>query len=107
MGKDEKLIDPQIGGLDTNTQAVNLVREKVAILNQYLRDRPAYDDPLTSQRYRTWKHRFLIQMGICYGHLQAFQAFGFIPLPQFMLLKTEIMAFTSRLAEPVEMGSDR
>lgn len=100
----DELIKP-IPSLDTHTQAINLVREQVAKLRQYLEDRPADQDPLTSQVYRTWKHRFCIQLGICYGHLQALNAFGFIPIEQFMRLKVEIMGFTLRLAEPVDMGT--
>lgn len=103
---DDELIHP-ILGLDTFEHAINLVREQVAKLKLMLLDRPADQDPLTSGTYRTWKHRFLIQLGIAYGHLQALNAFGFIAIPQFQLLKTEIMGMTLRLAEPVEMGSDR
>lgn len=100
------ILDPAVvPNLQNEDQAANYVRERIQKVKEAISLMPPPPtDPLTSQLYLSWHRKTMIIYGQAIGALQALQAFSQIGIPQFQVLKKELLASLSSTMLRVQLG---
>lgn len=106
---DKLIIDPrEMPELDTPEQASNFIQEKIHQARDLIKHRPPPPtNNLQALEYLRWERRLMIMHGQCIGALQALQAFNLLSIPQFQVLKGEILGTFLRKAADVQLGVER
>lgn len=95
----------------TPEQALNYVREKIEKVRAEIdkMPAPASDELFSTDKvteYQHWHNRLLIIYGQAVGAVAAAQAFGHISIPEFQVLKRDLMGVMQRRSAAMIMKGE-